>query len=315
MKATILDCVGHTPMVALQKIARGRPYQLYAKCEFLNPGGSGKDRIARAIVEAAEAGGRLSPGATIIEATAGNTGIGLAIVAAVKGYHLVCCMPDKMAEGKRRALRAAGAELILCPNVPLDHPENFQNKARALAEERGWFHTDQFAHAANPSIHERTTGPEILEQCSGRLCAFVAGAGTGGTLTGVGRYLKSQLSGVRIVLADPFGSRLSHFVNPNLPDVDFGYQLEGIGSSCSPKNLDLSVVDDTVRVSDEEAFRMTRELIREEGLLVGGSSGAAVAAAIHYADEHELRGSLVVLLADSWDRYFSTHWIELPGGS
>src|SRR5687767_3666851 len=249
----------------------------------MNPGGSGKDRIAKAIVDDAERRGELRPGMTLVEATAGNTGMGLALVAGVRGYRLVCVLPEKMSDDKRAALRAAGAEIVVTPNAPPDDPRNFQQAARRLAEERGWFLTDQFAHPANPRVHEATTGPEILEQCAGRVGAFVCGVGTGGTITGVGRFLKARAPGVRIVLADPVGSRLAHLVDASHPDRDAGYQVEGIGGSEAPRNLDLSVIDSAERVTDEESFAMTRRLIREEGLLVGGSSGTAVMAALRVA--------------------------------
>src|SRR5262245_22786908 len=187
---TQLDHIGNTPMVRLDRIAAGTVVPIFGKCEHLNPGGSVKDRIARAIVDDAEAKGQLRPGMTLIEATAGNTGIGLALVAAVRGYKLVCVMPEKMSADKRAALAAVGAKVIITPNAPPTDPRNFVNVAKQLADERGWFLTDQFAHPANPMIHETTTGPEILRQCGRQVGAFVAGAGTGGTLTGVGRYLK-----------------------------------------------------------------------------------------------------------------------------
>src|SRR5262245_37271979 len=201
---SILDHIGRTPLVHLSRLAAGLPAPVLAKCEHLNPGGSVKDRIALAIIDDAERRGLLAPGATLIEATAGNTGIGLALVAAVRGYRLVCVMPEKMCADKRVALAAVGAEVMVVPNAPPASPDNFQNVARRLARERGWFLTDQFVNAANPRVHEATTGPEILEQCGDRIGAFVCGIGTGGTITGVGRFLKAHCPGVRIVLADPF---------------------------------------------------------------------------------------------------------------
>lgn len=250
----------------------------------------------------------LAPGATLVEATAGNTGIGLALVAAARGYRLVCVLPEKMAADKRLALAAVGAEIVVVPNAPLSSPENFQNVARRLATERGWFLTDQFAHPANPRAHEETTGPEILAQCGGRVGAFVCGVGTGGTITGVGRFLKKHCPGVRVVLADPVGSRLAHLVDPTHPDLDAAYQVEGIGGSVWPATCDPVVIDGAERVTDEETFAMTRRLIREEGLLAGGSSGTAVAAALRVA----ARGcdGPVVVLADSWDRYLSRPWLR-----
>ncbi len=311
---SVLDLIGNTPMVRLDRLGAGLPVPLLGKCEFLNPGGSVKDRIARAIVEHGERTGQLRPGATLIEATAGNTGVGLALMAALRGYRLVCVMPEKMSHDKRAGLVALGAELIITPNAPPHDPRNFQQVARRLAQENGWFLTDQFAHPANPWIHEQTTGPEILQQCNGNVGAFVAGVGTGGTITGVGRFLKARLPGVRIVLADPIGSRLAHMVDATQPDLDAAYKVEGIGGSIAPAALDLSVIDAVERVSDEESFAMTGRLLREEGLLVGGSSGTAVAAALRVAASGRLSGPVVALLADSWDRYYSQPWMQTLAG-
>lgn len=308
--SSVLDCIGTTPMVALARLGAGLPNPLLAKCEFLNPGGSVKDRLAKAIVDDAESRGLLRPGATLIEATAGNTGVGLALVAAIRGYRLVCVMPEKMSPDKISALAALGAEVIVTPNAKLDDPENFQSVARRLAAEHGWFLTDQFAHPANARIHESTTGPEILEQCGGRIGAFVCGVGTGGTITGAGRFLKSRCPTVQIVLADPVGSRLAHLVDPDThEDQDSAYQVEGIGGTKAPDVLDLSVIDSAERISDEDSFAMTRRLWKEEGLLVGGSSGTAVAAALRVAAQREVGGPVVALLPDSWDRYWSKAWV------
>jgi cystathionine beta-synthase len=306
---SVLECIGGTPMVRLVRIGGDCTVPLLAKCEFLNPGGSVKDRIAKAIVDDAEARGLIGPGSTLVEATAGNTGIGLALVAAIRGYRLACVMPEKMSTDKRAALAALGAEIIITPNAKPDDPNNFVNVAKRLSVERGWFLTDQFEHPANARIHETTTGPEILEQCDGRVGAFVCGVGTGGTITGVGRFLKSRLPNVKVVLADPIGSRLAHLVNPDEhPDQDAAYQVEGIGGTCSPGMLDLSVVDSAVGVSDDESFAVTRQLWSKEGLLVGGSSGTAVAAALRVAQGKTVDGPVVVLLPDSWDRYWSRPW-------
>lgn len=307
---TVLDRIGNTPLVRLDRVAGGLPVPVYGKCEFLNPGGSTKDRIALAIVDDAEARGELKPGATLVEATAGNTGVGLALVAAVRGYKLACVMPEKMCVDKRAALAALGADVIVTPNAPPADPRNFRRVAERLAAERGWFLTNQFANPANPAVHEHTTGPEIVAQCGAQLGAFVCGVGTGGTITGVGRALKNCTPGVQIVLADPVGSRLAHLVDPRHPDHDADYKVEGIGGSEPPAVLDLSVIDAAERVSDEESFAMTVRLIREEGLLVGGSSGTAVAAALRVAARANVRGAVVAVLADSWDRYYSTDWMR-----
>jgi cysteine synthase len=310
---SVLDLIGRTPLVPLVRIGAGLPVPVLAKCEHLNPGGSVKDRIARAIVEDAERQGLLKPGATLIEATAGNTGVGLALVAAQRGYGLVCVMPEKMSADKRRALAALGAEVVVTPNAPPHDSRNFQNVARRLAAERGWFLTDQFAHPANPRVHEETTGPELLEQTGGHIGAVVAGAGTGGTLTGVSRFLKRHVPAVRIVLADPVGSRLAHLVDPRHPDHDAAYQVEGIGGSTVPAVLDLKAIDAAERVTDAESFAMTGRLLREEGMLVGGSSGTAVAAALRVAARGEVRWPVVAVLADSWDRYYSQPWMAQLG--
>jgi cysteine synthase len=310
---SLLELIGRTPLVPLVRLAAGLSVPVFGKCEFLNPGGSIKDRIAKAIVEDAEHRGVLAPGATLIEATAGNTGVGLALLAAHRRYRLVCVMPEKMSHDKRRALVALGVTIHMTANAPPHDPHNFQNVARRLAAERGWFLTDQFANPANPRVHEETTGPELLEQTDGRIGAFVAGAGTGGTLTGVSRFLKKHVPHVKIVLADPVGSRLAHCVDPRQPDVDTAYQVEGIGGSIVPATMDLKAIDVAERVTDEESFAMTGRLLREEGLLVGGSSGTAVAAALRVAARGDVTGPVVAVLADSWDRYYSKPWMEQLG--
>jgi cysteine synthase len=308
---SILDRIGNTPMVRLQRVAANLPVPVLGKCDFLNPGGSVKDRIALAIVDDAEQRGLLQRGMTLVEATAGNTGVGLALVAAVRGYRLACVMPAKMSADKRAALAALGAEVIVVPNAPPSSPDHFQNVARRLARERGWFLTEQFDNPANARIHETTTGPEVLAQCGGRVGAFVCGIGTGGTITGVGRFLRSRCPDARIVLADPVGSRLAHLVDPAQPDHDAAYQVEGIGGSVLPGVCDPRVIDAAERVSDEESFAMTGRMLREEGLLVGGSSGTVVVAALRVA-ARGCDGPVVALLADSWDRYLSLPWMQPP---
>ena len=308
---TILDQIGQTPLVALLHVGAGLASPVLGKCEHLNPGGSVKDRIARAIIDEAESRGALQPGATIIEATAGNTGIGLALVALSRGYRLACVLPEKMCEDKRRSLRLLGVEVIVTANAPPSDADNFQNVARRLAEERGWFYADQFGAEANVRVHYETTGPEILAQAGGRVAAFVAGVGTGGTLTGVGRFLKERCPAARIVLADPKGSVLAGWVNEGRAGPDTAYAVEGIGSSVVPHLLDLSVVDEAMVVDDDESFDMARRLIREEGLLVGGSAGTAVVAALRVATR-SLDGPVVALLPDAWDRYQSLDWMDQP---
>lgn len=306
----ILQHIGDTPLVALQRIGAGLPVPVLVKCEHLNPGGSIKDRIARAIVDDAERRGRLHPGATLIEATAGNTGVGLALVAAARGYHLVCVMPAKMSVDKRVALTALGARVIVTPNAPPSSPENFRNVARRLAGEHGWFLTDQFNNPANVQAHAETTAAEILAQTDGRVAAFVAGAGTGGTISGVGRRLKAALPHVRVVLADPVGSALADWVETGALGPDGSYAVEGIGGSEAPANLHRDVIDAAERVSDEESFAMTRRLIVEEGLLVGGSAGTNVVAALRVAARGGLDGPVVTVLPDAWDRYRAKPWMQ-----
>jgi cysteine synthase len=306
----ILARIGHTPLVPLQKIGRDLPVPILVKCEHMNPGGSIKDRIAQAIVAQAEAGGALRPGMTLVEATAGNTGMGLALVAAVRGYELVCVMPEKMSVDKRHALRAVGAQLIIAPNVSSDSPDNFRNMVERLADERGWFLCDQFRNSANVDVHMRTTGAEILEQTSGNIGAFVAGAGTGGTITGVARALRQRLDKVEIVLADPVGSDLADWLDTGRAGAGGDYAVEGIGSSQPPQILDLELIDSAERISDEESFAMARRLIREEGLFVGGSAGTNVAAAVRVARRADVDGPVVTVLPDSWDRYLSKPWLR-----
>ena len=254
--------------------------------------------------------GALRPGMTIIEATAGNTGIGLAIVAAARGYGLVFVMPEKMSSDKRDALSALGARVIVTPNAPPSAPENFQNEARRLAEENGWFLADQFNNPANVRVHQERTAGEILKQVDGPVGAFVNGAGTGGTITGVGRRLKADCPSARIVLADPIGSVLAGWVETGQPGPDGSYQIEGIGSSNIPGNLDRAVIDAAESVSDEESFDMARRLVREEGLLVGGSSGTNVVAALRVAARGDLNGPVVTMLGDGWDRYRAKPWMK-----
>lgn len=309
----ILEYIGRTPLVPLRRLAAGLPVPVLVKCEHMNPGGSVKDRIALAIVADAEAHGLLAPGATLVEATAGNTGVGLALVAAARGYSLVCVMPEKMSVDKRVALTTLGAAVIVTPNAPPSHPDNFRNVAQRLAAERGWFLTDQFCNRANVRVHAQMTGAEILEQTGGRVGAFVAGAGTGGTISGVGRCLKGHDPKVRIVLADPVGSGLADWVETGRVGADGSYAVEGIGGGEVPENLHRAVIDAAERVSDEESFATALRLIREEGLLVGGSAGTNVAAALRVAARGDVDGPVVTVLPDAWDRYRAKPWLCAAG--
>jgi cysteine synthase len=308
--ADLVDQIGNTPLVPLHAIGAGLPVPIYAKCEHLNPGGSIKDRIAKAIVDDAEARGVLRPGMTLVEATAGNTGMGLALVAAARGYALVCVMPEKMSADKRVALAMLGAQIEITPNAPPSSPDNFRNVAERIARERGWFLTDQFRNPANVRVHEEITAAEILEQTGGRVGAFVAGAGTGGTISGVGRRLKAALPRVRVVLADPSGSSLAHWIETGTLGPDGTYAVEGIGGAAVPENLHRDVIDAAERITDDDSFAMVKRLVREEGLLVGGSAGTNVAAALRVAARGELDGPVVTVLPDAWDRYRAKPWMQ-----
>lgn len=304
-----LDLIGNTSLVRLAKLDAGLFWPVYAKAEHLNPGGSVKDRLALAIVNDAESRGLLRPGATLIEATAGNTGLGLALVAALRGYRLVCVMPEKMSHDKRQALRNAGAEVIMTPNAPPSNPENFRNVAARLAEERGWFLTNQFHNPANVAVHRDHTGAELLAALPS-VAAFTAGAGTGGTISGVGAALKAHNPAVRVVLADPVGSGLADWVETGHLGPDGAYAVEGIGGSEVPSNLHRSVIDAAERVSDDESFAMARRLWREEGLLVGGSAGTNVVAALRLAARESTGGPVATVLPDGWDRYRAKPWMQ-----
>ena len=300
MQETILQSVGRTPLVRLRRLAESVKVPVYLKVESMNPGGSVKDRVALAMVAEAERRGWLRPGGTIIEATAGNTGVGLAMVGAVKGYRCIFVMPDKMSSDKIRLLRAYGAEVVITPTaVPPDSPDSYSGVADRLSREiPGAWRPNQFTNLANPEIHYRTTGHEIWEQTDGRVTVFVAGAGTGGTLSGIGRYLKEQNPDVVIVGADPEGSVLSG-------DSPKPWKVEGIGEDFVPKTLNSQYVDEWVRVGDAESFYTARAIARREGILVGGSSGTAVAAALRYARRLTGEHLVVALCADTGRNYLS----------
>jgi cystathionine beta-synthase len=300
MHETILQSVGWTPLVRLRRLAEGVPATVCIKVEALNPGGSVKDRVAIAMIQEAEHRGWLRPGGTIIEATAGNTGVGLAMAAAVKGYRCIFVLPDKMSREKIALLKGYGAEVVITPtNVAPDAPESYNGVADRLAREiPGAWRPNQFTNLANPEIHYRATGPEIWEQTEGRITAFVAGVGTGGTLSGVARYLKERNPDVKIVGADPEGSVLSGG-SPR------PWKVEGIGEDFVPKTFNSQLVDEWVRVSDAEAFHTARMLARREGILAGGSSGTAIAAALRYARRLTRDDLVVALVADTGRNYLS----------
>jgi cystathionine beta-synthase len=298
---TVLDLVGSTPIVRLQRIGRNVEPTLLAKLEYLNPGGSVKDRIGLALIEAAERDGKLKPGGTIIEPTSGNTGVGLAIAAAIKGYRCIFVMPDKMSQEKISMLRAYGADVVICPtNVEPDSPESYYSVSDRLAEEiPGAFKPDQYSNMANPQAHYERTGPEIWEQTGGELDALVITVGTGGTISGVGRYLKEQGSKTLIVGADPEGSVYTS------PDNVHPYLVEGIGKDTWPKTMDASIVDEWVKVSDANSFHIARRMAREEGLLVGGSGGTAVWAALEIAKRFGPEAQILAMIPDSGRSYLS----------
>jgi len=305
---SILDLIGWTPLVRLNAVTDGARTPVFVKCEFMNPGGSIKDRIGLAMIEQAERNGTLKPGGTIVEATGGNTGLALAMAASLKGYRCICTMPDKMSSEKVKLLRAFGAEVIITPTaVPPDHPQHYLQRARSItAETPGAVMADQFYNDANPDAHYRTTGREIWEQTEGRVTHFIASAGTGGTITGVGRYLKEQNPDVRIVGVDPEGSMIAPYFNTGEKIEGHPYKVEGIGNDKIPGSLDLDVVDEFRTMGDGEAFRMARRLTREEGLFAGGSSGLLVRAAIDVAREaDDPEGCVVSMVCDWGERYLS----------
>jgi cystathionine beta-synthase len=297
---TFLDAMGHTPLVRLHRVARGLAPQILAKLEMLNPGGSVKDRIGIRMIEDAERRGLLKPGGTIVEPTSGNTGHGLAIAAAIRGYRCIFVMPDKMSQEKIALLRAYGAEVVITPTaVPRGSPESYYSVADRLAQEiPGAYQPNQYFNPENPKTHYETTGPEIWEQTEGRIDVFVAGVGTGGTITGVGRYLKEQNPAITIVGADTEGSVYTG-------DEPRPYLTEGIGEDFFPDTFDPDIVDRWVRVSDRDAFLTARAVTRQEGILVGGSCGSAVSAALTIARDYGEDTTIVVLLPDTGRQYLS----------
>ncbi len=300
---TVLDAVGGTPLIRLNRVGGAERARVLVKLEAVNPGGSIKDRIGLALIRAAEESGRLKPGGTVVEATAGNTGVGLAIAAAVLGYQSVFVVPDKMSPDKIRLLKAYGARVEIVPDVPRNDPQNYQQVARRLADHlAGAAYMGQFEQKANPETHYRTTGPEIWEATQGQVGALVAGAGTGGTISGIGRYLKDQKPDVEVIGADPVGSIFTGSVAPFL--------IEGMGEDYYPDTLDADVVDRWEAVSDEEAFDMARQLARQEGILVGGSSGAIVVTALKVARDWQKSDWIVAMLPDTGRNYLSNIFRE-----
>src|SRR5437870_5811076 len=297
---TMIDAIGDTPLIRLHQVVNDIQPLILAKMEMFNPGGSVKDRIGPAMIEYCEKLGLLRPGGTIVEPTSGNTGHGLAIAAAIKGYHCIFVMTDKVSEEKRSLLRAYGAEVVICPSsVTHDSPDHYKNVAHRLANEiPGAYCPDQYSNPANPATHYATTGPEIWRDTAGRISAFVAGIGTGGTISGTARFLKEQDPNIKIVGADPPGSVFSG-------DTPGPYKVEGIGMEIFPQNYDPTVVDEVIRIDDRTSFYWARRLAREEGILAGGSAGTALAAALIYSRRLTADDVVVVLLPDTGRGYLS----------
>jgi cystathionine beta-synthase len=314
----ILDAIGHTPIVKLSKVTASIKPKIYAKLEFMNPGGSVKDRISRYLVEEAEKSGALKEGGTIIEPTSGNTGLGLAMLAAVRGYKCIFTMPDKVSEEKRSLLRAFGAQVVMTPtDAPPGSPEHYVNRAKKLsAETPGAYMPNQYMNPGNPEAHYKTTGPEIWEQTDHKIDALVATVGTGGTISGTGRYLKEKDPKIRVVGIEPEGS-IYHNIKYGTDYPLHTYLVEGIGEDFVPGTYDAKCVDEVIQVSDKESFATALELTRKEGIFGGGSSGAAVAGALKFAENNEGLETIVVILPDSGRGYlsklYSAEWRKSKG--
>jgi cystathionine beta-synthase len=317
----ILETIGNTPLVKLHKVVpKNSPHTFLAKLEYFNPGLSVKDRIALALIGGAEKRGDLKPGGTIIEATSGNTGMGLALVAAVKGYKAIFIMPDKVSEEKRAALRAYGAKVVITPTaVEPEDPRSYLSVARKLAEiTPNSFITNQYHNPDNANQHYKSTGPEIWEQTNGKVDVFVAGAGTGGTVSGVGKFLKEKNPNVKIMCPDPIGSILYDlFYYKEIKNPPQPYKVEGVGEDMLPDNVHMNVIDDFVQVSDTESFHLVRELVSKEGICVGPSSAMALAGAIKYAEKFKEPKTFVIMMADSGRAYlskaFNDDWMKDNG--
>ena len=312
-----LDLIGNTPMVQVNHIDTG-PCELYLKLESHNPGGSIKDRIALSMITEAERDGSLKPGGTLVEATAGNTGLGLALVASQRGYRLVLVIPDKMSQEKIFHLKAMGAEVVMTrSDVGKGHSEYYQDMAQAIAQERGGFYVNQFENPANPATHEQSTGPEIWYQMEQRLDAVVCGVGSGGTLTGLGRYFSKVAPHVKMVLADPKGSILAPYVNEGIMIEPGSWLVEGIGEDFIPKNCELGFVKHAYTVTDSESIAAARELLKREGIICGSSSGTLIAAAIRYCRERKNPERVVTFVCDSGNKYLSKiyneYWLDDHG--
>lgn len=306
---TILDAIGHTPLVKLLRINPNPLVTILCKVEFMNPGGSIKDRIVLHIINDAEKNGLLKPGGTIIENTSGNTGAAAAMIGAIRGYKVILTMPDKVSTEKQNALKAYGAEIIICPtSAAPDSPDHYVNRAKKLAEDTpNSFRINQYDNQKNPEAHFQTTGPEIWEQSHGKVDFFIASGSTGGTVSGVGRYLKQKNPDVVVIMPDPIGSIYYHyFKTGKIPEGgNCNYQLEGIGEDHIAHAIDFSIIDEVVPVEDRDAFRVARQLAQHEGILAGGSSGANVWAALELAKKLKSPATIVTVLPDGGIKYLS----------
>lgn len=305
---SVLPTIGWTPLIRLGRIGAGLRTPIYGKAEYANPGGSVKDRIGLAIIEDAERRGELRPGGTVVEGTSGNTGVGLAIAACIKGYRCVFTMPDKMSQEKVRLLKAYGAEVVITPTaVPPDHPDNYVMKAKQIVKDTpGAILANQFYNQINPEAHYQTTGPEIWQQTEGRVTHFVAGAGTGGTVSGAGKYLKEKNPSIRVIAGDPVGSLYTHYHRTRTMGEGHPYKVEGIGGDKIPTTVWFDWIDEFRQVSDKTSFAMARRVAREEGILLGGSAGLNVQLAADLARELDDPSALIVtILCDTGERYLS----------
>lgn len=313
---SITELIGNTPIIKLNHITKNSIHDVFVKLEYFNPGGSVKDRIALSLIEGAEKRGELKPGGTIVEATSGNTGLGLAFIAASRGYKCLFVMPDKISEEKRAILAAFGAKVLITPTAvePTD-PRYYVNVAKKIADQTSnCFYANQYHNPDNRNRHYESTGPEIWNQMQGNVDIFVAGAGTGGTISGVGRYLKEKKKDVKIVCADPVGSILYDlFYHKKVIEPPKSYKVEGVGEDFLPENVELEYMDDFVRVTDKESFLMTRELITKESICVGPSSAMALVGALKYIENIKEKKSILVLLPDSGKSYlskvFNNNWM------
>jgi cystathionine beta-synthase len=314
---SVLETIGWTPLIRLSRIGAGLRTPIYGKAEYANPGGSVKDRIGLAIIEEAERRGELRPGGTIVEGTSGNTGVGLALAAALKGYRCIFTLPDKMSQEKVRLLKAYGADVVITPTaVPPDHPDNYVMKAKQIVHDTpGAVLANQFYNQVNPEAHYRTTGPEIWQQTSGKVTHLVAGAGTGGTVSGAGRYLKEQNPGIKVISGDPVGSLYTGSARTHTLGEGHPYKVEGVGGDKAPTTVWWDVIDEWRQVSDRDALTMARRIAREEGILVGGSAGLNLVISLELARQLDDPGAMIVtILCDTGERYlskiFSDDWMQ-----